>query len=101
MTEEETYIRYKYSNTIGKTLKSLRTFHQLTQSELARKAKICCSMIGEIECLRRPLSAFALMRYLSAFSITAQELAVLHKAAHGKDGIDFGLLQAFLDMKKP
>ncbi len=86
---------------IRKTLKQLRLFHQLTQGQMARKAGICESLVCEIESCKRPLSTFALARYLSAFSLTAEELTDLYRASDGGEGIDFGLLQALLDMKKP
>ena len=105
MTEEDESKKYKtvyfYGKNIGKTLKSIRTFYQWKQRELARRANICLSIISEVEIGKRPLSDFVLSRYLKAFSISAEDLFALHSASSIVDGVDFGLLQAFLDMKKP
>jgi transcriptional regulator with XRE-family HTH domain len=68
---------------LNRALKLVRVYHNLTQSEVARRTGLSKSYVSEIESARKKVSIEILNKYSEAFEIPTSSLMLF--AEHSKD----------------
>jgi transcriptional regulator with XRE-family HTH domain len=72
---------------INRTLKLIRQFHQIHQSDLAIKFNMSKSYLSEIESGKKPASFELLEKYSNEFDIPASSLVFFSESISGKKNV--------------